>query len=125
MSHFSTVKTELRDRTALINALRDLGHSPSEGERPVRGYRGQTVFADLTIAADDAGFAAAASPSGSTSVTSNWPSISSASQPYFFASSGVALATVMPTDSIFAPCSSLAYSPPSRPRPPRIQLRAA
>mgnify|MGYP003342081882 CR=1 FL=1 len=53
MSHFSTVKTELRDRTALIDALRDLGHSPSEGERPVRGYRGQTVVADLTIAATD------------------------------------------------------------------------
>ena len=53
MSHFSTVKTELRDRTALIDALRDLGHSPSEGERPVRGYRGQTVVADLTIAAAD------------------------------------------------------------------------
>ena len=53
MSHFSTVKTELRDRTALIDALRDLGLSPSEGERPVRGYRGQTVVADLTIAAAD------------------------------------------------------------------------
>lgn len=53
MSHFSTVKTELRDRTALIDALRDLGHSPSDGERPVRGYRGQTVVADLTIAACD------------------------------------------------------------------------
>ncbi len=53
MSHFSTVKTELRDRTALIDALRDLGHSPSEGDRPVRGYRGQTVVADLTIAAAD------------------------------------------------------------------------
>jgi len=53
MSHFSTVKTELRDRTALIDALRDLGHNPSEGERPVRGYRGQTVVADLTIASSD------------------------------------------------------------------------
>ena len=49
MSHFSTVKTELRDRTALIEALRDLGHTPSEGERPVRGYRGQTVQADLAV----------------------------------------------------------------------------
>jgi hypothetical protein len=58
MSHFSTVKTELRDRTALIDALRDLGHAPSEGERPVRGYRGQTVITDLTVAAeDDAGAA--------------------------------------------------------------------
>ena len=53
MSHFSTVKTELRDRSALIDALRDLGHAPSEGERPVRGYRGQTVVADLTVAAED------------------------------------------------------------------------
>jgi hypothetical protein len=53
MSHFSTVKTELRDRTALIDALRDLGHSPSEGERPVRGYRGQTVVADLTVGSVD------------------------------------------------------------------------
>ncbi|NBW63155.1 MAG: DUF1257 domain-containing protein [Synechococcaceae bacterium WB4_1_0192] len=53
MSHFSTVKTELRDRTALIDALRDLGHSPCDGERPLRGYRGQTVVADLTIAASD------------------------------------------------------------------------
>lgn len=58
MSHFSTVKTELRDRAALIEALRDLGHTPSEGERPVRGYRGQSVVADLAItAADDAGAA--------------------------------------------------------------------
>ena len=50
MSHFSTIKTELRDRSALIEALRDLGHEPSEGEREVRGYRGQSVIADLAIA---------------------------------------------------------------------------
>ena len=55
MSHFSTVKTELRDRSALLEALRDLGHQPSEGERPVRGYRGQTVLADLAIASDQGG----------------------------------------------------------------------
>ena len=50
MSHFSTVKTELRDRVALVGALRDLGHDPSETEQPVRGYRGQTVLADLAVA---------------------------------------------------------------------------
>ncbi|MEY4431156.1 MAG: hypothetical protein RLZZ533_1092 [Cyanobacteriota bacterium] len=50
MSHFSTVKTELRDRAALVAALRDLGHDPSDGEQPVRGYRGQTVLADLAVA---------------------------------------------------------------------------
>ena len=47
MSHFSTVKTELRDRESLMAALRDLGQEPSTGEQPVRGYRGQTVTADL------------------------------------------------------------------------------
>jgi hypothetical protein len=49
MSHFSTVRTELRDRQALIEALADLGHPPLEGSQPVRGYRGQTVVADLAV----------------------------------------------------------------------------
>ena len=49
MSHFSTVKTELRDRQALVDALSDLGHPPAEGAREVRGYRGQTVQADLAV----------------------------------------------------------------------------
>lgn len=53
MSHFSTVKTELRDRAALMEALRDLGHDPSDGERAVRGYRGQTVQADLAVASSE------------------------------------------------------------------------
>jgi len=59
MSHFSTVQTELRDRQALVEALTDLGHPPAEGELTVRGYRGQTVVADLTIRQDsgaDIGF---------------------------------------------------------------------
>jgi hypothetical protein len=55
MSHFSTVKTELRDRSSLLQALADLGHAPSEGSQPVRGYRGQTVTCDLAIAQDDGG----------------------------------------------------------------------
>lgn len=49
MSHFSTVKTELRDRQALVQALSDLGHTPAEGSRMVRGYRGQTIQADLAV----------------------------------------------------------------------------
>ena len=49
MSHFSTIKTELRDRAALEAALSDLGHAPGAGPRPVRGYRGQTVQADLAV----------------------------------------------------------------------------
>jgi len=49
MSHFSTVKTELRDRAALLEALADLGHTPREGALSVRGYQGQTQAADLAI----------------------------------------------------------------------------
>jgi hypothetical protein len=49
MSHFSTVRTELRDREALVQALTDLGHPPLEGSHEVRGYRGQTVLADLAV----------------------------------------------------------------------------
>jgi len=49
MSHFSTIKTELRDRSALEAALTDLGHMPGAGPRPVRGYRGQTVEVDLAV----------------------------------------------------------------------------
>ena len=49
MSHFSTVKTELRDRDALVAALGDMGHAPTMGEQAVRGYRGQTVTAELVL----------------------------------------------------------------------------
>ena len=55
MSHFSTVKTELRDRESLLAALRDLGQEPSAGEQPVRGYRGQTVTADLCCPQNEGG----------------------------------------------------------------------
>ena len=55
MSHFSTVKTELRDRESLMAALRDLGQEPSTGEQPVRGYRGQTVTADLCCPQSEGG----------------------------------------------------------------------
>ena len=50
MSHFSTVKTELRDRDALLAALGDLGHDPRQGSLSVRGYRGQTQTAELAVA---------------------------------------------------------------------------
>ncbi|MFN9548226.1 MAG: DUF1257 domain-containing protein [Cyanobacteriota bacterium] len=55
MSHFSTVKTELRDRGSLLQALAELGHTPTEGDQPVRGYRGQTVRCDLVIHGEEGG----------------------------------------------------------------------
>lgn len=50
MSHFSTVKTELRDFDALRAALEDMGHEPRQGGQSVRGYRGQCATAELVIA---------------------------------------------------------------------------
>ena len=50
MSHFSTVKTQLRKKEFLKQALIDLGYVPNEGENLVRGYRGQTVKAEMTVA---------------------------------------------------------------------------
>ena len=49
MSHFSTVKTQLRKREPLLQALHDLGYCPQEGQKLVRGYRGQTVKAEVAV----------------------------------------------------------------------------
>tara|TARA_Y100001968_G_scaffold44014_4_gene34109 strand:- start:4755 stop:5147 length:393 start_codon:yes stop_codon:yes gene_type:complete len=49
MSHFSTVKTELRKREPLFQALIDLGYLPQIGKNVIRGYRGQTVQAEMTV----------------------------------------------------------------------------
>ncbi len=59
MSHFSQIKTQIRDLTALQSALTDLGISWKSGPQPVRGYRGQTVDAEVVIEQDngyDVGF---------------------------------------------------------------------
>jgi hypothetical protein len=55
MSHFSTIKTELRDRQALEAALGALGHTPLPGPRQVRGYRGQQDQAELVVAPQQGG----------------------------------------------------------------------
>ena len=49
MSHFSTVKTQLRKKEFLKQALIDLGYVPNEGENFVRGYKGQTVKAQMIV----------------------------------------------------------------------------
>ncbi len=59
MSHFSQIKTRIRDIDALEQALADLGIDSSRGTQPVRGYQGQTQAAALRISQDngyDVGF---------------------------------------------------------------------
>lgn len=59
MSHFSQIKTEIRNLESLKDALTDLGMDWKKGPRDVRGYRGQTHAAEVTIEQDngyDVGF---------------------------------------------------------------------
>ncbi len=49
MSHFSTIKTRLRKKEPLVKALVHLGYIPEKGESSVRGFRGQTVQAELAV----------------------------------------------------------------------------
>jgi hypothetical protein len=49
MSHFSQIKTQIRNLTSLEAALTDLGIEWKSGPQQVRGYRGQTCNADLAI----------------------------------------------------------------------------
>ncbi|MBD1822559.1 DUF1257 domain-containing protein [Cyanobacteria bacterium FACHB-DQ100] len=60
MSHFSQIKTQIRNLTSLQSALSDLGMDWKSGPRDVRGYRGQTQAAEVVIEQDngyDVGFA--------------------------------------------------------------------
>lgn len=49
MSHFSNIKTKIRNLSSLKTALNDLEISWKEGPLPVRGYQGQTRDAEVII----------------------------------------------------------------------------
>ncbi len=53
MSHFSNIKTQIRNLVSLETALTDLGINWKSGPSPVRGYRGQTRTAEVTIEQDN------------------------------------------------------------------------
>ena len=49
MSHFSQIKTKLRNLDTLTAVLTDLGADWQAGPAQVRGYQGQTQLADVVI----------------------------------------------------------------------------
>jgi len=49
MSHFSQIKTKIRDLNALQSALTDVAVNWKPGPQAVRGYRGQTRQAEVAI----------------------------------------------------------------------------
>ena len=53
MSHFSQLKTQIRDLSALKSALSDIGVPWQAGSQPLRGYQGSTVNAEVVIPQDN------------------------------------------------------------------------
>ena len=49
MSHFSTIKTKLKESKPLIKALDALGYSINQEEKFVKGYRGKLTPVDISM----------------------------------------------------------------------------
>ena len=49
MSHFSTIKTQIREEEPLIKALNNLGYIINQEEKFVKGYRGKFSAVDMSI----------------------------------------------------------------------------
>ena len=49
MSHFSTIKTQLKDAEPLIKALNNLGYVINQDEKFVKGYKGKFTAVDISM----------------------------------------------------------------------------
>ena len=49
MSHFSTIKTQLKEAEPLIIALNNLGYTIDKEEKFVKGYRGKFTAVDISM----------------------------------------------------------------------------
>ena len=49
MSHFSTIKTQLKDAEPLIKALNNLGYTINQEEKFVKGYKGKFTAVDISM----------------------------------------------------------------------------
>jgi len=49
MSHFSTIKTQLKEAEPLIKALKNLGYTLNQEEKFIKGYRGKFTAVDISM----------------------------------------------------------------------------
>ena len=49
MSHFSTIKTQLKDAEQLIKALNNLGYQITQEEKFIKGYKGKFTAVDISM----------------------------------------------------------------------------
>ena len=56
MSHFTKIKTKLVNKEHLVQALRDLGFQPEEGQVEIRGYSGIKTKVDVMAPTSNPGY---------------------------------------------------------------------
>ena len=49
MSHFSTIKTQLKESEPLIEALNNLGFTINQEDKSIKGYKGRLTAVDISI----------------------------------------------------------------------------
>ena len=49
MSHFSTIKTQLKEVDPLIKALNNLGYLTNQEEKYIKGYKGKFTAVDISM----------------------------------------------------------------------------
>ena len=49
MSHFSTIKTQLKDPEPLIKALNNLGYIVNQEDKFIKGYKGKFTAVDISM----------------------------------------------------------------------------
>ena len=49
MSHFSTIRTQLKEEEPLIKALQNLGYLINQEEKFIKGYRGKFTAVDISM----------------------------------------------------------------------------
>ena len=49
MSHFSTIKTQLKDAEPLMKALNNLGYIINQEEKFIKGYKGKYTAVDISM----------------------------------------------------------------------------
>jgi hypothetical protein len=49
MSHFSTIKTQLKEAEPLIRALDNLGYSINQDEKFIKGFKGKFTAVDISM----------------------------------------------------------------------------
>ncbi len=49
MSHFSTIKTQLRDQEPLLKALNNLGYIINQEDKLIKGYKGKFTAVDISM----------------------------------------------------------------------------